>query len=215
MADKEYQNVDISKFDSAINELQEFYRSSLQNPLLSGLNSKLVGEIGELIVARELLTRNHQCRIIKKGGHAGCDIELSVNGNEHRLEVRTKHDNGEMNNGAYLKSVKGIGWRILGKGAKRKFDFIVLLGIDDSANKTCTYILSYDEAYKLSIKEPDRRYSSTDRCIHLLRCNIDDSILRKTTYDDAPGGRTNLCDSLKKIADELPDYDNGWAKLFK
>ncbi|MCX5709679.1 MAG: hypothetical protein NT088_02995 [Candidatus Omnitrophica bacterium] len=133
----------MSTYKRAIKEIIRF-KSTFDALGNSRVARKLVGDIGEYYVLRELEKRGFSPD--PKGGQAGYDIYLP--NNDIRIEVRTSLLKNE---GLFPKEVQFYGWRVKNRGQKTddKFDFLVGIALDNSFKKPKFYIFTHKEAFKV------------------------------------------------------------------
>ena len=124
--------------------------------------NKLVGEIGELYVLRELEKRGYSLE--HKGGQSGFDI--LIKNLEKKVEVRTSLLKNE---GTYPKQVQFYGWRVKNRNQKkeRKFDIMIGVALDKTFTEPKFYIFTYKEAFSVGDVNIGR-FKNVQKKIHLF-----------------------------------------------
>lgn len=169
----------------------------------SGIPRKLLGEIGEFYVLKEL--ENLGLNPISKGGQGGYDIYLPKM--DKKVEVKTSLLKNE---GTFSdKTIKFWGWAVERRNQKKthKFDYLVGVALDDDFRKPKFYVFSYKEAF--SVKN-----------VHIGRFNnIKKKIIlfeNRRTYKKAINLKPELVTKFERYINCYPRcFLNKWAKIKK
>ncbi len=191
--------INISKVNKAISGIKAFNKYFRDiNPRIP---QKIVGEMGEYYVLRELFRRG--CRDIEhRGGHSGFDILLTRR--NVRVEVKTSL---LKNDGLYPEGINFWGWRVKTRGQKRdeKFDFLICVALDQNFKSPKFYIFSYKEAYSAADVNMGR-FKSVQKKINLFESK---KALRK-----AEESKPKYVTDLDRLVTRRPSkFLDKWNKL--
>jgi hypothetical protein len=160
---------------------------------------KLVSELGEFYVIRQLMQRFND--VEPKGGQAPYDIRVG----DKRIEVKTSL---LKNDGLYDKQIQFWGWTVQRAGLKdkNKFDYLIGVALNQTWNKPAFYIFTFEEAFT---KNPDikiKRYPSIRKKIHIFQNERDLSIAKKASPLEVTDLECNI------ISNPF-DYADQWNKI--
>ena len=162
---------------------------------------KLVGEVGEFYVLKELKRLRLQPE--HKGGAGGYDIHLKKL--NKRVEVKTsllKNDSGYPD-----KKIKFWGWAVERWGQKRlhKFDYLIGVALDDNFVKPRFYIFTHKEAVRVgNVHHP--QFTNVKKKIHLFE--------NKKAYSKALKLKPKLVTPFERQINEFPSlFLDKWNKI--
>lgn len=162
---------------------------------------KLVGEIGEFYVLKELERLGFGPE--HKGGQGGYDIYLKKL--NKRIEVRTSLPKNE---GVYPdEKIRFWGWRVENRNQKKieKFDYLVGVALDDNFEKPKFYIFSYKEAFRVG-DTIEGRFKNIKKKIHLFK--------NKRMYFKALKLKPRLITPFERQINNRPSlFLNKWNKI--
>lgn len=160
---------------------------------------KLVSELGELYVIRELL--EHFDNVVPHGGQAKYDINVG----KTRIEVKTSL---LKNDGLYDKQIQFWGWTVMRADQKdnKKFDFLIGVSLKEDWSVQGFYVFSHDDAVTNNPDVKIKRYPSIRRKIHIFQ-NDQDFLKAKQVCPE------EVTDLEKRIIRNNNDFLNRWDKI--
>ena len=162
---------------------------------------KLVGEIGEFYVLKELKRLGFQPE--HKGGAGGYDIHLKKF--NKRVEVKTSL---LKNLGEYPdRKIKFWGWTVERRGQKKsnKFDYLISVALEDSFLTPKFYIFTYKEAFKVGDVDVPH-FTNVKKKIHLFE--------NKKSYSEALKLKPKLVTLFERRINKFPSlFLDKWNKI--
>lgn len=196
-------NIKYAKAIEAIIKFKKIFDNI--NPIIS---RKLLGEIGEFYVLREL--DRHGFDLEHKGGQSGYDIYIkNIN---KRIEVKTSllKNEGEYPN---RNRIKFWGWKVENKNQKKrnKFDYLVCVALDNSFLKPKFYIFTHEQAFNVGDIPTGYkgRFNNIKKKIHLFK--------NKRIYEEALKSEKSklITPYEEKINQRQSQFLNKWKKIKK
>jgi hypothetical protein len=185
--------------DCILSFKRNFQSLDIQPEKKEKVPKKLVSELGELYVIRELL--DHFENVVPHGGQGKYDIKVG----DRRIEVKTSL---LKNDGLYDKHLQFWGWTVKRVNQKdtKKFDYLVGVPLDENWGVKDFYIFTYDEAYSQNPDVIISRYPSIQKKIHIFQNEQD----RMNAKEASPNEVTDLEKDIIQNADK---YRNRWNKI--
>lgn len=138
-----------------------------ENPL----RKSIMGYYGESIVAKEFKEKGFEVK--EKGGLAGYDLLI----NNKRIEVRTSEIKKEW---AFPNSIRAWGWKLRTRDKNKKpneikYDFIVLVKLEDDWSNYTLFILSKEDVEKMGVQYFNG-YQTVATAIYLFKTPIAEAL---------------------------------------
>lgn len=155
-------------YDSVIGLITSFKenieRLEIEPEKMEKIPKKLVGDLGEFYVLKELCARFDEVK--PKGGQGSFDI--CVGQYKKRIEVKTST---LKNDGLYDKKMKLWGWTVsrVNQKKEQKFDFLIGVALDDKWKTPVFYVFDYYEAYLKNSNVTLKHFSSIQKKIHIFQ----------------------------------------------
>jgi len=162
---------------------------------------KLVGEIGEFYVLKELKRLGFEPE--HRGGQGGYDIYLKKL--DKKIEVRTSLPKNE---GVYPdEKILFWGWRVENRNQKKvqKFDYLIGVVLDNNFVKPNFYIFTHKETFRVG-DTMIGRFRNIKKKIHLFE--------NKKAYSKALKLKPKLVTSFERRINKFPSlFLNKWEKI--
>ena len=133
------------EIEKGLNIILQFDREMKEIFGENRVRKSIMGHYGELLVANELI--KHDFNVKFKGNLAGYDLLV----NNKKIEIRTSQMKRER---AFPERIKAWGWKLQTRDGKKmpipiKYDFIILVKLNDTWEDYELFMLSKDEVEKI------------------------------------------------------------------